>query len=376
VSGDVAKSACERIDLAFSNPEANARAFKDAGGKVVAFLGATVPVEIIAAGGAYPLRLKGGSGDTALADELMEPVRELYLRRIFNRLLAGALDWVDLIVVPRSSEGLLQFYYLIDYARKFRGHTHMPKVVLLDLLQTPFDYTIAYNKARLTELKAEVEAVTGRTISDEALAGQIKLYNSVRGRFRNVIEQQGPSGTLRLKLASFGQTQPAAEFESLLADLWLGSSQVSKGARVALSGSPHETADLYEIFASSGLDIVAEDHDWGAGIYAHDVAENADPIAALEEHYRLHGISMRQFVRAKPEYDVSGKDVRPEAVAFYFEENDDTLGWEYPDERKRLADAGIATALLRGPVNSDRCLAALKDLADQFAARTEGGNHE
>lgn len=376
MSRDAAKSVSERIDFAYANPEASARAFKDAGGKVIAFLGATVPVEIIAAGGAYPLRLKGMSEETSLADELMEPVRELYLRRIFNRLLDGSLDWLDLIVVPRSSEGLLQFYYLIDYARNFRGHTHMPKVVLLDLLQTPFDYTIAYNKARLGELRQEVEAVTGQTISDEAVADQIKLYNSVRGRFRSVVEHHGPSGSVRLKLASFGQTQPLAEFDSILAGLSLENSSVSHGARIALSGSSQETLDLYDTFASNGIDVVAEDHDWGAGIYAHDVAEGGDPIVALEERYRVHGISMRQSIRAKPEYDVSGKNVRPDAVAFYFEENDDTLGWEYPDERKRLSDAGIPTALLRGPVNSDRCLTAVKELVDQLAARAEGGNHD
>jgi len=370
VSGDVVKSVPERIDLAYTNPEASALAWKKAGGKVIAYLGATVPVELIAASGAHPVRLKGAAGDTTLADELMEPVRELYLRRIFNRLLAGALDWLDLIIVPRSSEGLLQFYYLVDYARKFRGHTHMPKVVLLDLLQTPFDYTIAYNKARLAELCGEIEAVTGNEISDDALSQEIARYNALRTRFRSLIGTQNPSGTLRLKLASFGQTQPAADFEAILAELSIDAGQKSAGRRIALSGSPHESSDLYELFAASGIDVVAEDHDWGASIYAHDVPETAEPVAALEKRYRLHGISMRQFIRARPELDVCGKDVQPDAVAFYFEENDDTLGWEYPDERKRLADAGIVTALLRGPVNSDHCRASVMELADRLA--TEG----
>lgn len=376
MSGGVAGSVTGRIDLAFSDPEASARAWKRSGGKVIAFLGATVPVELIAASGAYPLRLKGASGDTTLADELMEPVRELYLRRIFNRLLAGALDWLDLIVVPRSSEGLLQFYYLVEYARNYRGHTHMPRLVLLDLLQTPFNYTIDYNRARLADLRQELGAVTGTAISDDALSCQIRRYNALRATFRNVIAGQNPSGALRLKLASFGQTEPAGEFETVLAELSGSTAAKPGGRRIALSGSPHESATLYEILAAHGLEIVTEDHDWGAGIYAHDVTETGDPIAALEERYRLHGISMRQFVRSRPEVDACGRDVQPEAVAFYFEENDDTLGWEYPDERKRLRERGIVTALLRGPVDSDRCLAAVKELVRQLSTEAEEGNDE
>jgi hypothetical protein len=48
MSGGVAGSVTGRIDLAFSDPEASARAWKKSGGKVIAFLGATVPVELIA----------------------------------------------------------------------------------------------------------------------------------------------------------------------------------------------------------------------------------------------------------------------------------------------------------------------------------------
>jgi len=372
MTSTIGSSALERVEAAFADPEAGALAFKKAGGKVVGFLGATVPIELIAAAGAHPLRLKGASGGTSLADKLMEPVRELYLRRIFDRLLSGSLAWLDLLIVPRSSEGLLQFYYLVEYVRTHHGHEHLPKVVLLDLLQTPFDYTIAYNKARLYELKEAIEASTETEITQQAIATEIARYNAARAQFRDFIEQNRPAGGLRLKLASFGQTQPLADFRNLLSELASTPTQFATGRRVALSGSPHETTALYDAFAANGMDIVAEDHDWGAGIYAHDVAESADPIAALEERYRLHGISMRQFVRDKPELDVSGREIGPDAVAFFFEENDDTLGWEYPDERQRLETAGITTALLRGPIHDAGCAAAVSELALQLAGGTEG----
>ncbi|WP_028033014.1 2-hydroxyacyl-CoA dehydratase family protein [Chelativorans sp. J32] len=373
IMGNNAARALARLGGAWSAPDATARQKKAEGEPVVGFLGATAPVEMIAASRAYPFRLKGtapGTEDltTEFADRLMEPVREAYLRHLFDRMLKGEFQWLDLLVIPRTSEGLLQFYYLLDYAKSLEHGERLPPVYLLDFLQTPHDYSVRYNHSMLCEFANRLEEVTGTRPDSASISQQIVRYNAGRAAFRNISVGGKLDGVQRLKLAAFGQHEPIEDFCSIIEGL-AELPPCPSAVRIGLSGSPHENASLYEALAAHGLDVAVEDHDWGGAIYEHDVSEAAEPIEALETRYRLYGISMRQFQRRHPELDLNGEEARVKAVAFYFEENDDTLGWEYPDERVRLERLGIAAPMLRGPVNGEACLGGIADLA----ARLQNG---
>ncbi|MBI1621229.1 2-hydroxyacyl-CoA dehydratase family protein [Aquamicrobium zhengzhouense] len=370
------ESAMQRLDAAWENPEGTARKMHADGCKVVGFLGATVPVELIAASGAYPFRLKGSApgvdyGATDLSDTLMEPVRETYLRQLFDRMLKGDLEWIDLLVIPRTSEGLLQLYYLIDYARSLDIGQRMPRVYLLDLLQTQHDYSIRYNRKVLSDFAERLGEITGTLPDEAAITLEIAATNETRRAFRDLCTSGKLTGIQRLKLSAFGQHEPRAEFKALIGEFQKAEPKAVSKA-IALSGSTQENAAVYDAFAAHGVDIAIEDHDWGAAIYEHDASLEDDPIAALEARYRVHGLSLRQFVRRQPELGVDGKPTQISAVAFFFEENDDTLGWEYPDEKTRLERVNLKSIVLRGPVGSEACQKAISDFAAQLPVRAGG----
>src|ERR1700756_4716406 len=94
---------------AYAEREAEARNRHAAGQKVVGYFSANVPEELILAAGAFPVRLSGDPRDTTVpGDRYMEDFFDGDIRSIFNRVLTGHFDFVDLLVIPRTSEGMLQ----------------------------------------------------------------------------------------------------------------------------------------------------------------------------------------------------------------------------------------------------------------------------
>ncbi|MBF9033304.1 hypothetical protein HKCCE2091_03550 [Rhodobacterales bacterium HKCCE2091] len=345
-----------RLDAIYADPEDALRCHKAAGGLVVGYLGATVPVELIAAAGALPVRLKGGpQAETPLADRYMEPVREAYLRRIFDRLLAGAYQDLDALVIARASEGLLQFHHLLDHVRSVDLGLPLPRIVFLDILRTPTELSARYNRDRLAEF-CDTLGEVGSVLTDAAVRDCIDASNHARAMFRTICTNPGLDGSTRLKLATAGQVLPVSEFVDLMQQLGEGDRQPG-GPRIALTGSPQERPGLYDLLEARGASVIGEDHDWGERLYEADVPSAGDALRDLAEHYQHHAPGPRQMAPRPPEQTLGG--TTPDAVIAYYEENDDTLGWDYPMHRDRLAASGIPSLVLRG--GSDGALAPGED---------------
>lgn len=357
------------LETTYANRDAAARAWKSAGGRVVGVLGATVPVELITAAGMLPVRLVG---DPSLPLDLgrpwIEDTREGYLKSVFERLLAGDFAHLDLLVIPRGSEGLLQFHYLLDHVQQTRPDLPVPPVYLFDLLQTPFDATIRYVRARMLDLRARLAALSGQDIPDTAIAAAIASHNRRRaalralGKGRRAVPAQVDGRTMLMALGC-DQTLPEAPLMDLLAGL-APAVPPSDAVRLMVKGMPMEHDDLYRAIEDRGGVIVADDHDWGEGLVAVDVDESAPWVEALTDHYMRHMPGPRRFPQADAdaEFLVRALAAGVQGVVFALEENDDTLGWDYPAQKRALDNLGIPSLLLtrqsyRGP--DDRSLAAI-----------------
>jgi benzoyl-CoA reductase/2-hydroxyglutaryl-CoA dehydratase subunit BcrC/BadD/HgdB len=170
---------------AYADPGATARAHKAAGGKVAGYLSNTVPRELIAAAGLFPLQLSGAAGEpTTLADRYMEDLFDPVVRSVFQRLLAGDYGFLDVVVLPRTSDSVQRLYYYLCEVKRM-GAAELPQVLLFDLLHTPWQSSADYNRTRIGELKQALEQVGGRS-ADAALAGEIRAANRRRAALRQV----------------------------------------------------------------------------------------------------------------------------------------------------------------------------------------------
>ncbi|MEQ9813738.1 MAG: 2-hydroxyacyl-CoA dehydratase family protein [Azospirillaceae bacterium] len=382
-----ALAACHDL---LSHPEASARRHKDAGGRVVGYLGGTVPVEAITAAGLFPMRLRGQPGlATEAADRYMEPVREGYLRSILARLLAGHFDFLDLVVVPRSSEGLLQFYYLVQHIRAERPDLDLPPLHLFDLLQTPFDYTARYVRARLVELVDCLSMLANRSVGEEELSRAIARHDTARQSFGAFTERRrgrgsGISGVDSLAVAASGQLSDVDTFNDLLGQLRDWRPEGPSLPRLLVKGMSQENPAFYRAVEQAGARIVADDHDWGERLYDHPVGPDGnhddDPLDALTAHCRHHTPGPRLLPQAADDarFLAMVEAAAVDGVIFCLEEHDDTLGWDYPAQRRMLAERGIAQLLVTGrsffdddrpPEAVSQFVAGLRDRADAEADR-------
>lgn len=338
-------AALNQLRAAYADREAEARRRHAAGQKVVGYFSANIPEELIIAAGVFPVRLSGNPRDsTELGDRYMEDFFDGDIRSIFDRVLRGQFDFVDLLVIPRTSEGMLQLYYFLQEAARWEPKRKLPPLYLFDLLQTDNDLTRRYVRGRMDDLRRHLEQLSGAPVTDAAIAGAIGSVN----RSRCLLQQANAlrrrdlpllSGGDMLRLAGsswfIDKDEHRRHLEKLLGD---PPAPLPAAPRLMVKGSPLDNAAFYDLVEDCGAVIVADDHGWGERNFAHPVETGPDPMESLTAHYHLHSPSPRQYPQSRQDeiFLALVREARVAGVIFYIEEHDDTLGWDYPAQKAAL----------------------------------------
>lgn len=340
---------------ACAEPLLAARRAHAAGDRVVAYLGNATPVELILAAGAFPLEMRGDAvEETPLATRFIDDDFDGDLKSVYQRIVSGHYNLADLIVIPRSSNGYLYLYYfLLETRRMLPGHT-FPEVVLFDVLHTPYWSTGQYVQGRMTALKEKLEQVCASTITDEALAAAIASVNRSRAALQVLNglrrETRMTGADLLAAVAAAGCVGPEAA--TSLARAVLAESEGFEprpGMRLMVKGAPHDSLDFYRLVESLGAVIVADDHVRGERSFEHLVDPTVAPIAALSQHYHLHTPGIRSFPQTAQDrrFIEIAERAGVEGVVFFHDEFDDTLGWDYPEQKRLLDERGIPSVFLQ-----------------------------
>jgi benzoyl-CoA reductase/2-hydroxyglutaryl-CoA dehydratase subunit BcrC/BadD/HgdB len=375
-------SALEILRATYADPYSAARAHRQAGGKVVGYFLNSVPEELIVAAGCFPVRLRGEpTRRSSLAERYMEEYMDGEVRSIFGALLEGRFDFVDLIVVPRNSEVYLQLYYFLLEIPKWEPRAPIPPHYLFDLLQTPSSTTLRYTIGRLHALAEHLQTIGGRPVTAEWLSTAIARANEKRlllQRASRLWQSNGPALTgvdalAVIASASFMRRDDYMQvLDALIAE---PASPLNPGPRILLKGSPQSDARFTALIERAGASVVAHDHLWGDRTYATNIHERSDPWTALARHYCFDIPSPREYPQSKADerFVQLAEHARVEGVIFLHDEWDDTLGWEYPDQKKLLDERGIPSLFLkRQPYfepNEAEQLNAVRAFIDQLKAR-------
>jgi hypothetical protein len=103
------------------------------GARVVGYIGNDVPVALIAATGALPVRLRGLAGQaTPRADEFLESAHSPEMRAILEQWLGGDLDFLEAVVFPRTDDSAQRAYYYVCELQR-RGICAGPRALLYDV---------------------------------------------------------------------------------------------------------------------------------------------------------------------------------------------------------------------------------------------------
>lgn len=336
-------SALEILQNACAQPFAAARAAKGQGRRVVAYLGTSVPVELIQAGGASAFQLAGDpSLPTPLSDLYLDDEYDGEIRSLFDQIGGGMCDVADLIVIPRASNGLLYLYYSLLELRRLEPQRRFPELLLYDVLNTPNWATARYVLDRTRALHARLGGSTDDVRAAIAQVNEQRRTLHALNARRRAGRLRGSTWWTALRASRVMQPQAWLDAVRTLVD------EAAPARRLLLKGYGQDTPALYALAESLGANIVADDHLGGERTVQWLVDETAEPLVALAGHYQSRVPTIRSTPQAAEDaawlalLDGCGA----QGVLFYHEEFDDTLGWDTPGQVDRLAALGVPHALL------------------------------
>ena len=168
-----------------------ARELKASGKKVIGYLSALGPVEIMTAAGVLPIRLKGNVSEAiSKGDAYMETIVCPFVRNVFDAAVKGKYDFLDGMVLPHQCDS-------IDRTNETWSYTlNLPYWHFLNIPHVADDPSIAFTKEILRIFIKSLEKYTGNKITDEAIAKAVAAHNQNRKLMRDlydVAEIESPS---------------------------------------------------------------------------------------------------------------------------------------------------------------------------------------
>ena len=369
--------ALARLRAAYDDRLGEAQRRKAAGSTLIAYFLNSVPVEIIVAAGLDSIRLVGDPCRRApIADRYMEEYMDGEVRSIFGSMLTGDFDFADLVVIPRTSEVYLQLYYFLREMPRWEADASIPDTYLFDLLQSPHWLTARFDEGRMRAFSERLEVLGGSPVNDDSLAAAIVRCNRQRSSLRRASALWRGSaprlnGVDALKVIGAASVlsldEATAALDALTADP--PPPQPSR-PRLMLKGSPQSDPHATALIEAAGGSVVAHDHVAGDPCFRTLIDETGNPWEALAQHYQraIPGPRVHPQADQDAHFIALAEEARVDGVIFFHDEWDDTLGWEYPDQRTLLDERGIPSLFLKRQPYFDPPVAAQRAAVAEFVA--------
>lgn len=350
-----AVSAIERLAWHYEHPFAQAMERAAEGIAVAGMTSNTVPWELLRAAGFFPLMLNPPRGPAPLATRFMEEgVFGTRIRGIFEGLASGAWPFLQMIVIPRTSEQEHKLYlYLREMARRGLA-TALPDLYLYNLLHARSREAEAYGLERTYDLKNHLEDQIGRCIEPGDLTRTIDESNRAFRAIRSLLDlRRGAeprlSGTEALPLVGAVYFMERGEYALLAEEAMteLSRRPPVPGARILIKGSPLHHTGLHRAIEAHRAVVVAEDDWWCSRSLGSEMVTQGDLIRSIFETYYAGAPSPRVFPRDIADAWFLTEAVKVDGVVFYLPPEDDVLGWDYPELRRTLDQREIPNLLVR-----------------------------
>lgn len=301
-----------------------------AGGKVFGTFCVFVPDEIVVACGGAVTGLCGGSqfwvpdGEKVLPSAMC-PLIKASLGAHFGKT-CPYFSVADVYVGETTCDGKKKAYEILGADKQ---------TYVMDMPQMKRPQDIEKWTGEIAAFAAEVERITGRALTAEALADAIKLINEKRRALARVYEARkatncipisGKDALLMTQIAFFDDPARCAEMANKLADeleqrVADGVSVFPAGTkRILVTGTPLAIPNwkLHHIIETSGAAVVCEEMCTGTRYFENLVDESATTLEgqfrALSERYMKNNCAcftpnpgrVADIVRLAKEYQVDG----------------------------------------------------------------------
>jgi benzoyl-CoA reductase/2-hydroxyglutaryl-CoA dehydratase subunit BcrC/BadD/HgdB len=343
-----------------------ARELKASGKKVIGYLTALGPVEVLTAAGVVPLRLKGDVTEPITrADAHMETIVCPFIRNVFDSALKGKFGYVDGMVMPHQCDSTEKTN------NEWAYNLNLPYWHFLNVPHVTDGPSLEFFKSVLGVLIKSLERFTGRAITEQDLAAAVKAHNANRRAMRALydLRKADPpliSGVEMTQVLVAAMSLPVEESTALIEGVTAEVQQRAKagkaaggaGARVMLIGDQIDNTSVAKIVEDAGGKLVMDYLSIGSKVYFTDAAENGDPVGAIAERYlRKIKIPTTHIVSEGQTYEqnlearfghLKGyiKDFGVNAVILFVYKYCDPYGFEVPAVKRFIEQTGASVLYL------------------------------
>ncbi len=350
------------VDKYYRDYGCRARELKSQGKKIMGCLCAYVPLEIVAAAGFIPFRIKGDVNEPITkADAEMETIVCPLVRSCFDMSLKGKYDFVDGLVIPHACDSMCRTYDIWKYT------LNLPYSHFINMPHTTDEPSLNFYKQLLGTFRTSLSRFIGGEISDQSLTRAVQLYNQNRAKLRERYELRKASPPLisgseitRVLVATM--SIPVEEASELIGSVIeevkrRTSIPAKKSARIMVVGAQVDNAAFIDLIEDSGAWVVADDLCPGAREFFSDVEVTEDPIDGIAERY-LRKINCPRTFREKTgtyqeyleqRFGHIGNFVREfkvDGTILYIYKYCDPFGFDVPAAKSYIESLGIPVLYL------------------------------
>jgi benzoyl-CoA reductase/2-hydroxyglutaryl-CoA dehydratase subunit BcrC/BadD/HgdB len=324
------------------DPLLAARAAAKSGLRVIGYVGAEIPVELIVAANALPVRLRGKpSATTTNADKYLESAFLPETRAIAEQWLSGELDFIEAVIFPRSSDSSQRLYYYLCELQR-RKHCKGPTPLLYDLAtikrDTSLDHTIDSTRrlasllgVEATRLPPALERVAQRT-------ERLTRLQALRDRNPALM------GSTAVDIKRAAEFDWSESFDQALGP-WLDSAPNQPCiSRLLLAGSVPPDARLHRAAEEANGCIVAELVE--ATHSPSDKINGEEILAALARRHYAAVSPAQQMLRSPDWIAAQAQQAKAQGVIIWLIEEDEALPWELASQTRALQEANIPVLTL------------------------------
>jgi benzoyl-CoA reductase subunit C len=288
MTGSQSGNGLKTADRYYSQYGSRAKELKKEGRKVIGYMTALTPVEILTAAGVVPIRLKGFMDEAITkGDAFMESIVCPFVRSAFDAAVKGRFSFMDGMVLPHQCDSIDRTSDVWAY------NLQLPYFHFLNVPHMTGDPSFEFMKEILRIFISTLENFTGTKITSETLSQAIKAHNENRRLIRELygLRKSNPpliSGTEMMKVLVAAMGLPVDESSALIESV-IGevtqrrSAGNGKRTRVMLIGDQIDDVALADIIEGAGAWLVMDDISIGAKMHWADADVNAEPVHAIAE---------------------------------------------------------------------------------------------
>jgi len=309
-----------RVAQLLADPLSIARAAAHSGQRVIGYVGAEAPVELVLAANALPVRLRGQPGaPTPRADEFFESAFVPEIRAVAELWLNGQLDFLEAVVFPRTNDSAQRlYYYVCEFQR--RGICSGPKPLLFDIATIARDTSVAHTLASTKQLA---------TMLGADLA---KLPAAIERVARRSVHAPASKGFRARRAAELDWTE---QFDSEFAT-FVRSTAPSVDKTYILAGSSPPDERLHIAVEQAGGIIVRDFTDTVSA-----AASGGDALSAIAQRYHHTSTPAQRMLQSNSWLMDEVQAINAAGAIFWLIEEDEALPWEVAGQVNALQSAGI-----------------------------------